>query len=272
MYLELYILFCRGNNYILGCLTMSGPLRLITFDFVGTLIRFRDPPVAKYVEFAAAAGIQVEYTSLQNRFYTRWRLQEEQHPHFGATTNKSSLVWWTSLVKGIFRDELGSAYQEDQMQKVASDLYSYYHSPKPYLLLDDGKEGLGKLAALKKMRQGDLKIGLVSNFDNRLHDIVPALGLRGFVDFIVTSEDAKSSKPQEKIFDYAARKSELDDLHPSQILHVGDDMDKDYIGARQVCWNALLVDRWEAGYSLVEEEDVITNLTQIFDKYVTLSV
>ncbi len=43
--------------------------------------------MAKYVEFAAAAGIQVDYKNLQNRFYNQWRLQEERHPHFGATTN-----------------------------------------------------------------------------------------------------------------------------------------------------------------------------------------
>lgn len=242
---------------------MIGPLRLITFDFVGTLIRFRDPPVAKYVEFAAAAGIQTDYQSLQKKFYTQWRHLDACHPHFGATTNTSSLLWWMSLVKGVFKEELGPAYQEDKMQKIASDLYSYYHSATPYLVLDDASEVLTRLRASHPA----LKIGLLSNFDNRLHDIVPALGLRQLVDFIVTSEDARSSKPDEKIFDYAAHKSELDHLHPSQILHVGDDMDKDYFGARRVCWNALLVDRWAAGYSLVEEEEVITNLGQIFDKY-----
>jgi hypothetical protein len=51
------------------------------------VFRFREPPVAKYVEFAAAAGIQVEYASLQNRFYDQWRRQETRNPHFGATTN-----------------------------------------------------------------------------------------------------------------------------------------------------------------------------------------
>ena len=35
----------------------------------------------------------------------------------------------------------------------------------------------------------------------------PVTGLKQYVDFIVTSENAKSSKPQEKIFDYAARKA-----------------------------------------------------------------
>jgi hypothetical protein len=42
--------------------------------------------------------------------------------------------------------------------------------------LDDAQDVLAKLAAVKKTRQNELKIGLLSNFDNRLHDIVPALG------------------------------------------------------------------------------------------------
>jgi hypothetical protein len=47
---------------------------------------------------------------------------------------------------------------------------------EPNFSLDDAKEVLIKLAAAKKTRQADLKIGVLSNFDNRLHDIVPALG------------------------------------------------------------------------------------------------
>ena len=32
------------------------------------------------------------------------------------------------------------------------------------------------------------RVGVISNFDNRLHDILPNLGLKPFIDFIVTSE------------------------------------------------------------------------------------
>ena len=35
----------------------------------------------------------------------------------------------------------------------------------------------------------------------------PIAGLKQFVDFVVTSEDAKSSKPEAKIFDHAAQKA-----------------------------------------------------------------
>jgi hypothetical protein len=55
-------------------------------------------------------------------------------------------------------------------------LYTSFTSQAFFSCLDDAQDVLAKLAAVKKTRQNDLKIGLLSNFDNRLHDIVPALG------------------------------------------------------------------------------------------------
>ena len=63
--------------------------------------------------------------------------------------------------------------------------------------------------------------GAISNFDNRLHDILPCLGIAQYLHFIITSEDAKSSKPDPEIFNLAARTSLLPDLRPEEILHIG---------------------------------------------------
>ena len=98
---------------------------------------------------------------------------------------------------------------------AASELYSLYHSPKPYLTLDDG------LQALDSLRSRNITVGAISNFDNRLHDIVPSLGLNKYLQFVVTSEDAKSSKPEEQIFEFALNKSGLKNLKPDEILHIG---------------------------------------------------
>ena len=37
----------------------------------------------------------------------------------------------------------------------------------------------------------------------------------------------------------------------------GDDIDNDYWGARTMCWNSLLLDRWGGGYTTIPEEHVI---------------
>ena len=179
-------------------------------------------------------------------------------PHFGATTGISSMVWWIKLVKGTFEDVLEDQFDEKIAGKIASELFSYYHSPKPYLVLDDGLESLQRIKEMK------IKIGVISNFDNRLHDIIPSVGLSKFVDFIVTAEDAKSSKPEPEIFNFAAKRSKLTGLKPHEVLHIGDDMDKDYFGARNMGWSSVLVDRWGGGYTLVDEDHVVQNITDIF--------
>eukprot|EP00092_Neocalanus_flemingeri_P035949 GFUD01039142.1.p1 GENE.GFUD01039142.1~~GFUD01039142.1.p1 ORF type:complete len:258 (-),score=84.99 GFUD01039142.1:59-832(-) len=238
-------------------------LRLVTVDMVGTILRFAKPPVQQYLETAAKHGVKVEFRQLERSFLNHWGAMNTDLPHFGATSGMSSLVWWVSLVKGTFKDVLEDQFDEKTVAKIASELYSFYHSPRPYLVTDDGFESLQKIKEMK------IKIGVISNFDNRLHDIIPAVGLTKFVDFVVTSEDAKHSKPEPGIFDFAAKKSKISGLEPHEVLHIGDDMDKDYFGARNVGWNSVLVDRWGGGYSLVEEEHVLQNITDVFkiDKF-----
>ena len=112
---------------------------------------------------------------------------------------------------------MGPDYDEQKMSLAASELYSLYHSPRPYATIEDGVEALRTLRA----HHPRVTVGAVSNFDNRLHDILPSLGLAQHLHFVVTSEDAQSSKPEEKIFDFAATKSGLHNLQPHEILHIG---------------------------------------------------
>ena len=129
---------------------------------------------------------------------------------------------------------VGEEYDERVFGEVASELYSYYHSSKPYQVFPDAVETLAELRA-REIRVGKrsaswcqlilqrplLLPGAISNFDNRLHDILPSLGIAQYLHFILTSEDAKSSKPDSEIFSLAARKSLLPDLQPEEILHIG---------------------------------------------------
>ena len=55
-------------------------------------------------------------------------------------------------------------------------------------------------------------------------------------------------------------------LKPSEILHIGDDLDNDYYGALNMCWNSLLVDRWGGGYTTIDEDQIVENIMEIFQK------
>ena len=52
----------------------------------------------------------------------------------------------------------------------------------------------------KPRRSGALQVAALTNFDRRVHNIVSLLGLSSKLDFVMCSEDAKSSKPEPGIF------------------------------------------------------------------------
>jgi len=235
-------------------------LRLVTVDMVGTIIKFSKPPVQQYQDVAIQHGVKMmELNKIERSFFNQWKTMNRDFPHFGSTSGVSSKMWWIKLVKETFRDVVEDQYDEERFDKIAQELYSFYHSPEPYIVIDDGLE------ALKRLKDMKMKIGAISNFDNRLHDIYGSIGLGKFVDFVVTSEDARASKPEGAIFELAASMSDLRDLEPSEILHVGDDLEKDYHGARCVGWNCVLVDRMGANYSEAHVDHVVQNISQIFN-------
>ena len=126
-----------------------------------------------------------------------------------------------TLVEGTFKNSLGpAAFNEQAVRKAAEELYDHFASPKAYAVLDDGKE------AMEKARDLGLQVGVITNFDVRIHSILKDLSISELCDFVVTSEEAESSKPEENIFNFAQSKSHLEQLKPSEVLHIGDDYAK----------------------------------------------
>merc|ERR1712240_534856 len=98
----------------------------------------------------------------------------------------------------------------------------------------------------------------------RIHSILYELGLSPFLSFLITSQEAASSKPESGIFLKAIAKAGIQDLQCEEILHIGDDYNKDYVGARTLGWQAQLVDREG---SEEREHHTVRDVREIFDKY-----
>ena len=99
-------------------------------------------------------------------------------------------------------------------------------------------------------------VGVITNSDDRVPSILSSFGLQvglwrhgngsraslkaeDDIDFVMLSYDVGFEKPDPKIFD--ATKQML----PGQerFLHVGDDLQKDYLGATRAGWEGILLDR-----------------------------
>ena len=119
-------------------------------------------------------------------------------------------------------------------QTFFPELYARFTDPATWRVFDD------VLPALDRLRACGLKLGVISNWDNRLVPLLGNLGLGGCFDAIVVSCHVHSCKPERRIFRSAARRFSL---IPSTILHVGDSWDMDILGARRAGFEALLLDR-----------------------------
>mgnify|MGYP002784854863 CR=1 FL=1 len=95
-------------------------------------------------------------------------------------------------------------------------------------------------AALEALSGAGARVGVVSNWDCSLPDVLRDLGVAGAVDAVVTSAVAGASKPDPAIF-----RAALDELGvaPGEAIHCGDDPAKDCAGARAAGIRAVLLDR-----------------------------
>jgi HAD superfamily hydrolase (TIGR01509 family) len=83
-------------------------------------------------------------------------------------------------------------------------------------------------------------VGILSNWDARLPDLLEALGLAQLFDPVLVSALEGYAKPDPEIFLRAAARA---GLPASGILHVGDDPNLDLAAARAAGFHALLLDR-----------------------------
>jgi FMN phosphatase YigB (HAD superfamily) len=142
-------------------------------------------------------------------------------------------------------------------------------------------------------------VGILSNSDDRVASILPSLGVRvgtawadngelisptgtkvgnGLydVDFIVTSYEAGSEKPEKGIFEVAEKRAkehllttEFNRIHSSSdqerdiwsYVHVGDDYEQDYVGAIKAGWDCFLLPR--DGIRHAPEESSLDNVKRI---------
>jgi putative hydrolase of the HAD superfamily len=101
----------------------------------------------------------------------------------------------------------------------------------------------GSVKLLERLKNNNVKLGVISNFDPRLRDLLRLFDLYQYFDVIVLSHEVQLSKPDKAIFDIALKQSALPktDCNSSSLLHIGDNEKLDYVGAISAGWSARLI-------------------------------
>ncbi len=96
--------------------------------------------------------------------------------------------------------------------------------------------------ALAALRVAGLRLVVVSNSDGTVEQGLADVGLRPLLDAVVDSAIVGVEKPAPGIFEAALR---IVDVAPSRVLHVGDLLAADVVGARAVGLHAVLLDPFD---------------------------
>ena len=134
------------------------------------------------------------------------------------------------------------------IRAIADKIYDEFGKVKYWKKYDTSDE------LLRTLRERQIKLGVISNFDERLLDIISNLGWMEHFDFIQIPFNSNGFyKPRAEIFNLALERSHASS--PAEVLHVGDDYELDYLAAKKAGWASILM---KHGFSAKDHSDAQT--------------
>jgi dihydrofolate synthase/folylpolyglutamate synthase len=208
-----------------GGVSPPGPcfsgIRAVTFDVGGTLIEPWPSVGRVYAEVAAQHGVQVAAEDLDSQFADAWAAKKDFRYRVSD---------WSNLVRQTF----AGLTDAPPSANLFSALYGHFATAGPWRIFEDAAP------CLQELKRRRLKLGLISNWDERLRPLLRELQLDRYFDSIVISSETGAQKPDPKIFRAAAAQL---NTTPEAILHIGDSASEDVAGARAAGLQAVLLTR-----------------------------
>jgi putative hydrolase of the HAD superfamily len=227
-------------------------IKAVFFDAAGTLIKPTRGVGESYVAFAAKYGVNVSPADIGERF--RACFEAAPRLAFPNATDRTigalEREWWKRLVAEIFQPWSPMS----RFDEFFDELFAYFARPGSWDLYPEVIETLDAL------KHHGLVLGVISNFDSRLLQILNGLGIGSSFHDIFVSSRVGYAKPDGEIFRVALARYQL---RPEQTLHVGDSETNDRQGAEDAGLRGLLVDRRTTANAA--DPNLITNLKSIVD-------
>jgi putative hydrolase of the HAD superfamily len=208
---------------------------VIFFDAVGTLFTLRAPVGEIYLDRARRYGFNRLDVNLGSRITESFRQAfRAQGPLAfpGAAREQIPALefgWWKRVVRDTFAP-YGGVEREDEL---FPELFDLFRTDQAWQLEPDA------VGLLAELRQRGRRLGMITNYDSRVRDVLVSLGIARFFDDVIVSSEAREAKPGKEIFLEGCSRLRTD---PRMALHIGDDPREDYEGAKAAGLNAILYD------------------------------
>lgn len=211
---------------------MLSRYKAVFFDVGGTLLKVVPSVGNVYAAYARPFGFIGSSDELDHLFQKEWNKSGGIASLSQKSSQKVERQFWRDLVFQVFEPSGGL----NDFERYFEIVYEAFAGKDHWHVFDD----VANSGIFEKLKKSGVILGVVSNWDSRLHAILKSTGLAVYFDFILASAEVRSAKPDKKIFIEALRRS---GVIAEEACHVGDEPFADIHGANNAGIDAILIDR-----------------------------
>lgn len=197
--------------------------QVIFFDAVGTLFGVQGSVGEIYSRLAQQAGIVVDPVELDRAFIQSFRAAPRAaFPGVAPQElTEREFAWWHAIAQASFQ-QIGVLDQFSDFTGFFQELFDHFATATPWFVYDEVQ------THLKECQAAGIQLGIISNFDSRLHQVLEKLDLAQFFTSVTISTAVGTAKPGTAVFEAALQQQ---NCLPTSAWHVGDSYIEDYQGA-----------------------------------------
>ena len=206
-------------------------IKAIFFDAVGTLFYLTKTVGDHYALVGDEIGLKLDAKKLDQAFHTAWQKMPQRAAINGPRENDDK-GWWRELVDLVL-DQVAPSLNEFDRDNFFEVAYDHFAEAGVWELYPEVPSVLEQL-------QPRFQLAVISNFDGRLRLILEHLGISKFFRHVFVSSELGADKPDPEIY---RRALQFIDLKPNEVLHVGDDPERDWEAASAAGLSIFRLDR-----------------------------
>ena len=206
-------------------------IKAILFDAAGTLFFLTKTVGDHYAYVGREVGLDLDAQQLERAFHTAWQ-HMPRRPAIDGPRENDDKGWWRELIAHVF-DRVAPSLSELDRDNFFEVAYEHFAEAGVWELYPEVPGVLEQLAP-------HFQLAVISNFDGRLRFILQHLGISKYFARVFISSELGADKPDPEIFRRALK---VMHLNRNEVLHVGDDPERDWKAASAAGLHVFQLDR-----------------------------
>ncbi len=204
--------------------------KVILFDVGGTLIHPYPSVGAVYSQAGKKFGIEMSEDTASQSFFSAWKTVRKswKSPLCYGTGVDDARKFWMEIVFNTFSSYNGS----HDMNGLFDYLFNLFSYPEVWSVDEEVYD------VLSKLKKENYILGILSNWDFRLPELLKSLKLSVLFDYQFISYAVGLEKPDIRIFHHVLEQLKKD---PQDVLYIGNDYEDDYLPSQKMNMDCYLL-------------------------------